>query len=180
MLMADTMAVFFVILGLLLAFPALWLMARGLWPGTVTAARDLFERGLLRSLALGLPVVMAVILTTALVSRAGTPGKIAAVGLVCFAIMIAACGVAGLATLIGERLSTADDVGREWSATLRGGVILALTWLLPVLGWFVILPLTMTAGLGAALRAIGSSFGRRRRIVDPVTYGMPSDQGAGR
>src|SRR4030095_12052952 len=31
MLMADTMAIFFVILGLLLAFPGLWVLCRVLW-----------------------------------------------------------------------------------------------------------------------------------------------------
>ena len=38
MLMADTMSIFFVILGMMLAFPGLWLLCRGLWPGAVAAA----------------------------------------------------------------------------------------------------------------------------------------------
>lgn len=179
MLMADTMTVFFVILGLLLAFPALWLLSRGLWPGTVKAARDLCDRGLLGSMMLGVPVAILIFLMTAMIGKLGTPGKIAAVGVVCFSVMVAACGVAGLATLIGERLGSPDDAGREWRATLRGGVVLVLTWLLPVLGWFVILPLSMIIGLGAALRAIGRNFRKRAPVAEAVSFGVPDNQGAG-
>jgi hypothetical protein len=40
MLMADTMSIFFVIMGMLLAFSGLWLLCRGLWPGAVEAAAE--------------------------------------------------------------------------------------------------------------------------------------------
>ena len=37
-----------------------------------------------------------------------------------------------------------------WRSTLRGGVVLELTYLLPFLGWFVILPASIIIGSGAA------------------------------
>ncbi|MGE0103926.1 MAG: hypothetical protein AB7H86_21890 [Blastocatellales bacterium] len=177
MLMADTMTVFFVILGLLLAFPALWLLARGLWPGTIGAARDLFERGLIGSFLAGAPAVLLIVFVTALVGRLGTPGKIGAGALICFAIVYAGCGVSGLATMIGERLRGTDEREGGWRSTLLGGIILTLSWLLPVLGWFVILPISMTVGLGAVLRATGSRI--RRRSVAAEAIPVTAEPGGG-
>ena len=51
---------------------------------------------------------------------------------------------------IGERLASPADAARPWKATLRGGIVLELSYLLPVLGWFVILPLSIIIGCGAA------------------------------
>lgn len=39
MLMADTMAIFLSVLGLLIACPALWLLCRGLWPRPVESLK---------------------------------------------------------------------------------------------------------------------------------------------
>jgi hypothetical protein len=36
---------------------------------------------------------------------------------------------------------------------LRGGGVLVFAFLLPVIGWFFVMPLTLASGVGAALRA---------------------------
>jgi hypothetical protein len=59
-------------------------------------------------------------------------------------------GVSGLATSIGRRLASPLDEQRPWRSTLRGGVVLELTFLLPILGWFVIQPASIIIGSGAA------------------------------
>ncbi len=154
MLMADTMAIFFVILGLLLAFPGLWLLCRGLWPRAVAESAGICDRGLIRPFITGAPVTAVMVFAAAVLSNFGSGGKIAAVATVCLYLMIANCGVAGLVSMIGERLAPAvGDVNSEqpWRATLRGGVTLGLASLLPILGWFVILPAAMVTGCGASL-----------------------------
>jgi hypothetical protein len=60
-----------------------------------------------------------------------------------------------------------------WRVTLRGGAALGLAFLLPILGWFVILPMSMTVGCGASflslLRTIAASRDQRRQaIVTPA------------
>jgi len=154
MLMADTMAIFFVILGLLLAFPGLWLLCRGLWPETVASAAAVCRNGLIKSFFAGLPLTLVMIFAAAALGNLGPPGKIGAAAVVCFYLMVANCGVAGLATTIGERLPSRIDAGQSWRATLRGGIILVLAYLLPILGWFVILPVSVTIGCGASLIAL--------------------------
>ena len=151
MLMADTMSIFFVILGMLLAFSGLWLLCRGLWPDAVAAAADRCGKGLWSSFLAGLPVtIVMIVLTKTLFSVLGPVGKIAGVGVVCLYMLQAHTGVSGLATSIGRRLLSPLDEQRPWRSTLRGGVVLELTYLLPFLGWFVILPASIIIGSGAA------------------------------
>lgn len=151
MLMADTMSVFFVILGMLLALPGLWLLCRGLWPDAVAAATERCSKRLWPSFLIGLPVtIMMIVLTTVLFKVLGTFGKIAGVGVVCLYMLQAHTGVSGLVTSIGRRLLTPLEEQRPWRATLRGGVVLELAYLLPILGWFVILPASIIIGSGAA------------------------------
>lgn len=151
MLMADTMSIFFVILGMMLALPGLWLLCRGLWPEAVAAAADRCRKGLWSSFLAGLPTtIVMVVLTKTLFNLLGPVGKIAGVGVVCLYMLQAHTGVSGLATSIGRRLLSPLDEQRPWRSTLRGGVVLELTYLLPILGWFVILPASIIIGSGAA------------------------------
>ena len=155
MLMADTMAVFFVILGMMLAFPGLWLLCRGLWPGTVDIATTRCRKGLWSSFLVGLLITLVmIVMTIILVNRLGSVGKIAGVVLVCLYLLHAHTGVAGFATAIGQRLASPVDDARPWRATLRGGVVLELAYLLPILGWFGILPASIIIGSGAATLAL--------------------------
>jgi hypothetical protein len=90
-------------------------------------------------------------------------------------------GVAGLATAIGHRLTSPVDDERPWRSTLRGGVVLELTYLLPILGWFGILPLSIIIGSGAATLALPlqlkSALSRRRALSqhDATTVGETSE-----
>jgi hypothetical protein len=150
MLLADTMSIFFVILGLMLAFPSLWLLCRGLWPNVASGATAVCSRGSIKGFLVGVPITAGVALLVALSNVLGPLGKLVAAAIICFYLLIANIGVAGFATAIGERLKSPVDLERPWRATLRGGMILELTYLLPILGWFVILPASIIIGSGAA------------------------------
>jgi hypothetical protein len=169
MLMADTMAIFFVILGLLLAFPGLWLLCRGLWPRAVNGAAAISRKGLIKPFFAGLPVTAGMIFAAAVLGNSGSAGKIAAGAMICLYLMIANCGVAGLVTAIGERLASPVDAQQPWRATARGGVALSLSCLLPILGWFVIFPVSVIVGCGANLislfRAVSSFRVVSRQVV---------------
>jgi hypothetical protein len=174
MLMADTMAIFFVILGLLLAFPGLWVLCRGLWPRAVANAGAVCGKGLIKPFLVGAPLTVVMIFAAAVLSNLGPAGKIAAVATVCLYLMIANCGVAGLVTVIGERLAEPSgnaDSRPPWRSTLRGGVALGLASLLPILGWFVILPAAVIIGCGANLlslfRALSPSRVRSVQAIAP-------------
>ena len=157
MLMADTLAIFFVILGLLLAFPGLWLLCRGLWPNLVSGAADRCRHGLLKPLLVGAPLTTIVIVFAIVVAKfPGGLGAIVSAAIICAFAFVSNAGVAGFATCIGERLPSPVDAAKPWKATLRGGIVLELSYLLPVLGWFVILPLSIIIGCGAATLSLMS------------------------
>ncbi len=153
MLLADTMAIFFVILGLLIAFPSLWLLCSGLWPAFVSESCQLFEKGILKSFFIGIPVTAAsVFIIAALGKLPASFGQIG--GILSFSLLMlcAQSGLAGLAMLLGRRLKSPVDQERPWKGTLRGGVVLALSYLLPLLGWFLILPASVIIGIGSSAR----------------------------
>lgn len=172
MLMADTMAIFFVILGFSLAFPGLWLLCRGLWPRAVTEAAAICGKGLIKPFVAGLPVTMAMIFLAAVSSKFGSGGKIAAAATVCLYLVIANCGVAGLVTMVGGRLASPVDSEQPWRVTLRGSIALMLASLLPILGWFVILPVSVIIGCGAnlisLLRAVAATVSRKPVIAASI------------
>jgi hypothetical protein len=149
MLMADTMSIFFVIVGMLLAFSGLWLLCRGLWPEAVEAAAARCVKRIWPYFLAGLPLTLVAIVLTRVLFALGPVGKVAGVAVVCFYLLQANIGVAGLVTAIGRRLPSPLDEQSPWRATLRGGIALELTYLLPILGWFVVLPAATIIGTGA-------------------------------
>ena len=155
MLMADTMAIFFVVLGFLLALPALWLLCSGLWPDAVFKSYTKTNRNLIKPFLAGIPVTGVVLLIAVAMKNvfAGL-GNIGAGALVCLYVVYASAGVAGLTTTIGRRLKSPPDAEQPWRATLRGSIVLVLTYLLPILGWFVILPASMIIGAGAVTMSL--------------------------
>jgi hypothetical protein len=155
MLMADTITVFLVIVGLLIVFPGLWLLCTGLWPDRVNDCTDLCKRGLVKSFFVGLGITAVTAVIVIGLSKANSSiGGPAAIGVVCLYLVYANIGVAGLSTVIGSRLPSPDDAGRPWKATIRGGIVLELSCLIPILGWFVILPIATIIGCGSTTRTL--------------------------
>jgi hypothetical protein len=149
MLMADTMSIFFVVLGVLLAFSGLWLMCRGLWPQAVEAAAQRCTKRIWPYFLAGIPLTLVMMVLSRVLFALGPAGKIAAVAVVCAYMLQAHTGVSGLVTAIGRRLPSPLDECSPWRTTLRGGIALELTYLLPILGWFVVLPASIIIGTGA-------------------------------
>ena len=127
----------------------------GMWPNKVIASATRCGRNPLKSFAAGSIVTLLMLVGAALIGQAGgAPGGVAAFGLVSLYVIFSGIGVAGLATHVGQRLSSPADDRRPWAATLRGGVVLNLAFLIPLVGWFVVLPACVILGAGAATVAV--------------------------
>jgi uncharacterized protein YacL len=153
MIMADILFWIAVAIGLMATFVAHWLAAQALLPRVVARSAEAYARrpvavsviGTLIGLPLG-----AIML--GLVDKLPHPlAKMLVIGVLAGLLIIAFIGSAGLARRVGLGLSTAADAERPAVPVLRGGVVLAVVFLAPVLGWFVLLPLTLFSGIGAWL-----------------------------
>lgn len=151
MIMADVLTWFLIILGALLVFIAHWLGAYGLFPALVEGSAERYGRRPVAATFLGLVVLVPLLVLTGVLSKLGPAGGMIALLLLTIPVMIALLGSAGLALRVGNGLASPSDVAQPWRRVLRGGVVLALVFLLPVVGWLVVLPWALISGFGAAL-----------------------------
>src|SRR5579864_2032651 len=150
MLMGQVLAIALAIIGFLLALQGLWLLCRAMWPRRVQRAAERCRRHGVFCFLLGLPVTaILVVAAMFLGGRFGTPGTIGAWLLGGLFLMYAGTGLSGFVTYLGDRLESPADIGRPWRGTVRGGIALELAYLLPIIGWFGLLPASVILGAGA-------------------------------
>ncbi len=149
MLMSDVMIWVAIASAFVAGMPALWMLSRGLWPDGFERCMAVSRTGVGRSLLIGLvPVIIATLLIAVLGKRLGpVPGILVSGAIIVWGFM----GSAGFASVIGERLWANSEA---WRQTRNGGLVLICCALVPVIGWFVILPLIAIAGMGVNVRAL--------------------------
>ncbi len=148
MLFSTVLIWLLVAVAFVVALPALWLLARGLWPEKVEKQRLVAGRGLLKSFFIGLGPLFAGVILIAVLSKLPKAGALAVlVGGVLIAWGF--IGAGGIAALIGERLWPQIE---PWRQTKHGGLTLICCALLPIVGWAVLLPLIAILGWGINVR----------------------------
>ncbi len=156
MTMADVLTGTLIVLGFLVTLPALWLLLRALFPAAVGRGRDRIAAAPIRCFFLGLLGVVLLVGIVAVLNLAGPPGKALGVLAIVAGVLLAGVGLSGFSAIVGERLPSTADEGRPWRGMVRGAVCLELSFLLPVIGWFGVLPIALLTGLGAAAMALAS------------------------
>jgi hypothetical protein len=166
MTLADVLAV---AAGLAIAgagFASLSVILSVLAPRAVARARDQAERRPGRSIFLGLAAAVATALTVgAFLEAPAPPLHAGAVLALLAALALAVLGGAGLAGALGVR-ATEGSGPRPVSVRdlLRGALLLESASLLPLVGWFVVLPaaLLLSFGAGVATLLVAVREGARR------------------
>jgi hypothetical protein len=83
-------------------------------------------------------------------------------------------GAAGLARRVGCGMPAPVDELQPWRRVLRGGTALALTFLLPLLGQLIVIPLVLASGVGAS---VFTWFDRKPvatpPALNPATFSTP-------
>jgi hypothetical protein len=155
MIMADVLKIVFLVVGTLIVLVSYWLAAAALFPRTVARARVAYTERPVRATLLGAAVGgPSVLVGLALLNAPNGAAKLLGAVVVSTQILLGLLGSAGLGERIGAGLPSAGDAGRPWRAVLRGGIVLSLTFLFPIIGWFGVLPWALTSGVGAALMAM--------------------------
>lgn len=143
----------------LLALPALWLATVSLAPDFTGRCRGAYTRPVVSTL-----VGMLVWLPFSVLGLAVHEEMRLLVAVLLVPSMLAVTGASGLALRLGAGLPRADDAEPAWNLVERGGKVLALALLMPVLGWFVLLPWVLISGTGAAVRTLVT---RRKASLPP-------------
>lgn len=161
--------VFFVTLfgALLVALFGYFLAIRALAPVFVDRAAARFRKRPILTPLLG-GVVGGVGLIISIVLLSAGPGPLKLLGTIASAslLAVALAGTTGLAQVIGDGLASPSDEGRLWFRCLKGAAVLELTFLLPIFGWFFVLPIAVFGGLGATIGALTVSVFSGSRTLD--------------
>ncbi len=159
MIMADVFKIVFLVLGTLMVFVSYWLAATALFPRAVSSARAQYDRHAFRITLVGALVGAPLFgVGFAMVAQAPTPLlKLGGGLLLAVPILLGLLGSAGLSERIGVGMPSLGDEHQPWRRVMRGGVVLSLTFLLPVIGWFLVLPWTVISGFGAAVTSMAAA-----------------------
>jgi hypothetical protein len=166
----------FIHLGVILVVTAYYALSAALAPSLTKRARQRFARRPWLPVVVGLLVSAPWVLTSVALMQTGIAG-LAFLGAVlgCLWLLCGLIGGAAIAQHVGGRGSSSLSL----ADTVRGGLLLSLTWVLPLIGWLGMLPLTLATGLGCLILGLFPSGESEPTTpnVDPQTMailGAPS------
>jgi len=170
--MSDVLMWVAIASGFIVGLPALWMLSRGLWPEAFEKRCAAARQGMGLSFVLGLlPAIFFSFLIALMAKRLGpVPGLIISGTLIVWGLV----GVVGIASLIGERLWPA---GEPWKQTRNGGLVVICCALIPIVGWFLFLPLMAVTGMGLNLRCYFMGKPRRAAMPPPLPVAMDAPIG---
>jgi hypothetical protein len=145
---ANILGWLFFIIALQMTFIAHWLATVALSPGRVETAAEQYARPI-RAILIGL-LPLAILLGVGIGILSKAPPAVKWVGglIIAIPIVLGLAGASGLAQRIGAGLPSPLDEHQPWRRTLRGGTVMALAMLLPVIGQIFFIPLVLASGLG--------------------------------
>jgi hypothetical protein len=152
--MADVSAIFGVLLIFAIAFPGMLIAWWLLFPSTVERARLRLERTPWQTFWFGgILTAVLVIPTVILLALPFGAAKFLGWATIVVLLTLSSLGSAGITATMGERLTQLSTTS-PFSAFLRGAIALEMAVFFPVLGWFIVFPLTIVTSIGATGFAI--------------------------
>lgn len=165
--MADISAIFFILLIVGIAFPAMLTAWWLLFPSVVARSQLRVEKTLTRTFWLGLVIVIALAIPIViLLALPLGPAKFLGWILLASSLALSSIGSAGIAAHLADRLAQQSNVS-ALGAFVRGAVLLELAAFFPVIGWFFLWPLFLIVAFGAAGFAI-LNWLPREKIIAPL------------
>jgi MFS family permease len=149
---ATVLALTFTISGLLAVLTSIWLMIASLFPRFIRQAQSHCARPG-KSLLIGLGVGLVPFIIGFLLSQP-VPGRVLGWPIMFIVFAAALAGSAALAARIGSGMPSQCDRTDPWRRTLRGGIVLSFSFLLPLVGWFIWMPLALIHGAGVTFLTV--------------------------
>lgn len=146
---AVVSAFLFIHLGVILVVTAYYCLGAAIAPRLTERGRLRFARRPWLPMLVGCGVSVPWVIASLLLLNAPSAGlKFAGAAIGCLWILSGLLGGAAIAQHLGL---PGDSTEISWSTTARGGLFLSLTWILPLVGWLVMLPLSLAAGVGCLI-----------------------------
>ena len=174
--MADVYIVTLSVIGILLSLPALLVALSLIMPKATGHAATRLARTPGKCFFLGVPVTAAFLLFIA-ISAQFNAGLVRALSfIVAFVGMgIGTIGAAGMAQLLGDRLGRIANPNSRLANLVRGAVVYELACLVPLVGWFLFIPLAGISLMGAAVFGI-LGWLPQPKTAPTITVGTPLGQ----
>ena len=144
--MADISAIFFILLIIGIAFPAMLTAWWLLFPNLISRAQTRVEQTPMQTFWMGLVILIAVTIPIViLLALPFGPAKFFGWILLGASLAISSIGSAGIAAHLGARLSKHTSI-TPLNGFIRGAIILELAAFFPLIGWlFVWIPMLIIA-----------------------------------
>ncbi len=165
---ANVLLWVFLTVALYFVFLSHWLVASSLFPDYVVRCQSQYSRPVVTTLVGLLFTVVPIVVGLTLANIAPPILKWVGVVIVAVPIIAGLLGTAGLARRVGCGMPSPVDDGQPWRRVLRGGSALALTFLLPLLGQLIVIPLVLASGVGASVL----TWVNRKPVATPPMQGV--------
>ena len=150
---AYVMMIFFLHLGVVLVATSYFAFSAALAPRITHRARVRFAMRPWLPMLIGAGVSLPWVLIALVLLQQPVAGLkfVGAVALSAW-VLLGLVGGAGVAQHIGRPPHNGDlHSPAVWTDSIRGGLFITLTWVLPLVGWFAMLPLTLATGVGCLI-----------------------------
>jgi len=174
--MADISAIFFILLILGIAFPAMLTAWWLLFPSLITRAQTRVERTLPQTFWLGLIILIGMTIPIViLLALPIGPAKLTGWLLLFASLALSLIGSSGIAAHLGDRLRQYGNVTAS-GGFIRGAVVLELAAFFPVIGWLFLWPLFLIIAFGATGFALLNWLPREKAQISPaITSPAPTN-----
>jgi hypothetical protein len=170
MILADVLAVLVALALLGAGFPALLVLLSLLLPEAVERAREQIASRPVRAFGRGLLTLLGLVIVASILKKGVGVGQLLAFATLLVGLTTAMVGGAGLASHLAARYRGQTGSVMPPNEVFAGGLLLELASVVPLVGWFVLLPVSLVTMLGAGAAAL---LGRARRpepVAQPVAF----------
>lgn len=151
----DVFSVVAAVLAICASAWAFMLTTTLLFPTKTQSARTAIEARPWKAFLTGFGLLLTLgWFSLALVASVNPGAKLLGTILALALLSIAAVGGGGLAQLIGERLRPMDPALSAYGAVGRGAGIIVAAGLLPLIGWWVFVPIVLAVSLGSGVAVV--------------------------
>ncbi len=141
-------------MALLTSWAALVIVTALALPQQAQRARNLLDSKPKKCFLTGIGMAILVFIALTLVGNPQGPIKLTGfvLALLCGGILI--MGGAGIASLLGTRIGEMSGARTSFGMLVRGSLVHSFAMLFPLLGWFLMLPLSILFALGSGVLAV--------------------------